>query len=34
MDVVLHPGDALVGIEQVDDRKVHGGDRTSFALPV
>ncbi|MDQ5852915.1 MAG: hypothetical protein M3380_12785, partial [Chloroflexota bacterium] len=32
MEVPLQPGDALVIIEQADDRKVHGGDLTRFAL--
>ncbi len=34
MEVLLQPGDALVIIEKVYDRKVHGVDLTRFALLV
>ncbi len=34
MEVLLQPGDALVIIEEVNNRKVHTLDRTMFALLV
>ena len=34
MEMLLQPGDALVVIKEVDNRKVHTLDLTSFALLV